>query len=303
MRGGIVMKYVEKGTYSIKRKLNLGAYIFLLPFLLFLCFFLVYPFGWLIVVSLFNGTIFSPMNKFVGLRNYVTVMKEPFFQTALFNTLSYGLIIVIVSVPLSLLFAMLSLMVRKNSFFTLALILPFFVPIVVGGFIWRWMVHYDYGPINNFLYSIGIARIQWLDNQHALPTIAMMQIWRIAGYNTLVIMSGISAIPQEYFDAASVDGAGSWRRFFRITLPLLRPMITFIVIMNLIWSFQIFDSVWIMTGGGPGHASASLCYYVFTKAFEFYELEKAVVGGFFLMVMVFIVAFIMMRLLKSEFEY
>lgn len=291
----------KKATFTIRK--NLSAYLFILPFFLFLFLFIVYPFGWLFVVSFFSGSLFSPIEKFVGFHNYLAAFGEDYFQTSLVNTIEYGLIIVIVSIPLALSFSLLSLMVRRNSFFTLTLLLPFFLPIVVGGFIWRWMVHYDYGPINNILSLIGIAQVPWLDRMHALPTVALMQIWRIVGYNTLVLISGITAIPEEYFDAASADGAGSSRKFFSITLPLLRPMLAFILIMNLIWSFQIFDSVWIMTGGGPGHASSSLCYYIFNKAFEFYELDKAVVAGFSLMMIIFLIAFFMMRLLKAEFEF
>lgn len=284
-------------------KENASAYLFLLPFLLVFILFLLVPFGWLLIVSFFSGSIFSPMQKFVGGLNYFKVIFEPFFQTAMKNTVIYAGIITGISTPLCIGLAVLGLSIKRNTFFTLALIFPFFVPIVVGGFMWRWMFHYDYGVINVILTSIGLPRLMWLSKDLVIPTVAGMEIWMSIGYYVLVAISGISAIPKELYEAADVDGAGGWRKFRSITLPLLRPMLTFIILMNLIWSFQIFDAVWIISGGGPSHASASLCFYIFTKAYEFYELEKAVVAGFFLMIAIFIMASFMMRLLKSEFEY
>jgi len=284
-------------------KKSLSAYLFLTPFLVFFFLFMIFPFFWVVTVSLFRGDVFSPMQKFVGLYNYLEILSDSFFWVALENTCFYVVLISSAELLLALCFALWILSVRGRTFFRMALILPFFCPPIIGGFMWRWMFYYDHGLINAILQSIGLQQINWLGPAFALPVVAGMEIWRAIGYYTLIYIAGLSSIPSRLYDAALVDGVNAWQRFRYITLPLLKPCLTFISLMSLIWSFQIFDSVWIITGGGPANKSSSLTYYIFLKAFRFQELGHAIVASFVLMMIILATAITMMRFLWSELEF
>lgn len=293
----------RKSSFKKAVSKHWSSYFFVLPFIFLFGLFMIVPFCWLFVVSLYSGSIYSPMQKFVGIHNYLKVLSESVFWLVVKNTLAYVGIITVVDVILSICFALLCLSGKRSTFFKTALIFPFFCPIIVGGFMWRWMVHYDHGVINIILSSIGIQGENWLSGRYALFTVAGMEIWRAVGYYTLVVIAGMKSIPHFFYEAAMIDGANSWQKFRHINLPLLRPCLTFIVLMNCVWGFGVFASVWVITGGGPAHKSSSLTYYTFTRAFKFHQLDYASVSGFLLMFMSFVIAIVMVRILRSEFEF
>lgn len=278
-----------------------SAFLFILPMLVL---FVVFRFVPIIGAAGMSFTDYRLNGQFdfVGIDNYQRLLADPIFFKALHTTLLFG----IVYVPLVLVVSMGSALLLHHvvwgkGFFRGALFLPYVTSFVLAGVIWLWVFASD-GLINGLLTTWGTPAIPFLSGNQmtVLTSIAVVTAWRGFGYTMLILLAGLKNIPEEILEAARIDGANGRQRFFRITLPLLRPVVFFVLIIETIGAFQVFDVVYVMTGGGPARASYSLIYMLYEQGFKFFDFGYAATIGVAVFVLVFVVSIIQRRVLDKE---
>ncbi|MET8340749.1 sugar ABC transporter permease [Streptosporangium canum] len=236
--------------------------------------------------------------SFVGVDNYARLLDDPLFLASLRTTLLY----VAIYVPLTMLVSlgtalMLNAAIYAKGLFRGMLFLPYVTSFVLAGVIWRWIYEFD-GLLNGLLAKVDLGPVGFLEQSSlVLPALAVVSVWKGFGYSMLILLAGLKSIPGSYLEAARVDGANAWQRFRRITLPLLRPALFFVLIIETIGAFQTFDTIYVMTGGGPARASYTLIYGLYEQGFKFFDFGYAATLGMVLFVMVLIVSLIQRRLL------
>lgn len=240
--------------------------------------------------------------SFVGLANYELLLRDSIFLESVKITLTYA----VVYVPLVFIVAMftaslLNQLVWAQGFFRGVLFLPYVTSFVLAGIIWLWVYQTD-GLINGIITQLGGDVIPFLtgDRLMILSSLAVVSVWRGFGYSMLILLAGLKNIPAELVEAAKIDGAGPIQRYFRITLPLLRPVIFFVMVIETIAAFQVFDTVYVMTGGGPARASNVLVYFLYDQGFRFFDFGYAATVGVALFLMVFVISLIQRAFLDKE---
>lgn len=216
--------------------------------------------------------------RFVGLGNYQDLLKSSLFWTALRNTLYYVLVGAPLSVAISLLAAVLlnSPRLRFRAFFRTVYFAPVVTTLVAVAIVWRYLYHPRYGLLNHMLGWVGIEPIDWLGDPHwSMPAIILLTIWKNFGYNMLIFLAGLQTIPEELYEAASIDGAGPWRRFFHITFPSLGPVFLFVAVTTMIGYFQLFAEPYVMTQGGPLRSTTSLVLLMYEEGFRWWRMGVA----------------------------
>ncbi len=282
------------------RRQTLVAYAFLAPSLILFLIFRHGPAAFSLVLSLFDWTMVDEP-EFVGTQNFERLAQDDIFWKALGNTVKYTLFAVPPDIGIALVLAvLLNQQLRGMRIFRLA----FFIPVVTSGalvaIVWRWL-YQPRGIFNGFLLDLGLTPQAWLtDPGLVMPSIAAMAVWKHVGFNMLILLAGLQSIPSELEEAARLDGAGSTRIFFNITLPLLKPVIVLATILTTIGSFQMFDAAYVMTGGGPFYASTTLVYYTYTRAFEQYQMGYGATIAFVLFLIILAVTLIQRRILKGD---
>ena len=178
--------------------------------------------------------------------------------------------------------------------------LPFLISNVIAALVWFWLLDYQIGLVNGFISAIGFDKIPFFgDAAWAIPTIAMVNVWRHMGYTALLVFAGLQTIPDYVYEAASVDGSTEWKSFWRITLPLLRPILALVLVITVTGSFQVFDTVAVTTKGGPGNASRVMQYYIYQKGFAEGQFGYASALSVILFIILATVALIQLRLLRA----
>ena len=255
---------------------SLRAYLFVLPYFVPFLAFLVVPAFWSIWLSFNRGGILDSA-KYVGLGNWRAIANDTELTGAVKTTAVYVVEAVILVFTLAILLAMLLNRYRKGSnFFKLALYIPLLAPAVLVGLIWQFMTNYDFGFINVALQALGLNRLNILGSGRlALGTIVLAEVWRGLGFWTLYFLASLQSIPEELLDAARVDGARGLQRFRRVTIPLLRPMLLFAVVIAIIANFQVFDTVYVLTQGGPAESTSTLVWFIWKRMFQFQETGQA----------------------------
>ncbi|MCR4403159.1 MAG: sugar ABC transporter permease [Firmicutes bacterium] len=249
---------------------RLAPYVFLLPFLVFFLAFRVGPIVWSLVVSF---TKWSGMNEavFVGFQNYLRVFKDGRFWTATYNTLYFVVVYNAIMITLALLLAVSldSSLLKGKGFYRSAYFMPITMSLPVVAMVFDLILARGSGLLAVLLQYLGIGlRVRWLSNASlAMWAIILMRVWRGTGYYCAYFLAGLASIPKDVYEAAKVDGASAWTVFTRISLPLLKPMLLFVLIMSTILSFQIFDEPWILTQGGPADATLMLQIYLYQTSF------------------------------------
>lgn len=281
---------------------SLTAYLFLLPAAFFFITFLVIPICFLFFLTFHNGGIISP-RVYVGLSNWENVFRDDIVITAIKNTLIYCLMAIpavfVISMILALLLQQAS---HGGSAFRSLYYLPTLTPYVVAALIWQFVVHRDFGILNMILVELGRPPKNWIgDPDLALRSITMLEVWRGVGFWTLLFLAALIGLPRELYQAARIDGANAWQRFRHLTLPLMRPTIFFAVVMATIWNLQLFDSVSILTNGGPQNATVTVVWYIQQTTFAY--TDKVGFGAslsFTLLVLILVLALIEIRLLRKR---
>jgi multiple sugar transport system permease protein len=283
------------------------AMLFLLPsFIGFLVFYAV-PAVRGFYLSFTNFDLLKNSGDWVGLDNYKALLQDTLFWNALWITIKYVVINISIQTTLALAIAVLMHRLTQSVVVRSVMLLPWLVPNAVLALLWMWMLDPNLGIVNHWLNAIGIDSQGFLGSEsQVIPTIAGMNIWKNMGYTALLLFGGLVMIPKSFYEAASLDGASEWRMFRTITLPLLRPVLALVLVVTVIGSFQVFDTIQIATAGigggnpgGPGNASRVLYMYIFQQAFEFNALGYASALAVALIMLLVIVAAIQMRMLRA----
>lgn len=222
--------------------------------------------------------------RFVGLANYRGILIDKTFWTVTFNTLTY-----LIGVPIGILLALVLAVslndrqLRGGAIYRMIYFLPLVVPLVAVGAVWAWLYNYDYGLINHILRAVGLQGVNWLGSyQWSKAAVIITGVWGGFGGSTIVLLGGLQGIPDDVIDAAKIDGATGLALHRCITVPLLAPSLVFVNIVSFIASFQIFDLVMVLTGGGPGRSSASIVQYIYETAFNTFNMGLASAMAFVL---------------------
>lgn len=283
------------------------AMLFLLPSLLGFVLFYLWPAIRGIWLSFTEFNLLRQTSSFIGLANYQELVGDPLFWHSMRVTLLYVVINISIQTVLALVIAVMMDRLTQSVVVRGIMVLPWLIPQVVVGLLWLWMLDPSLGIINEFLRTIGIPAQPFLGSpDQVIPSLAGINIWRHTGYTALLLFAGLQTIPGDLYEAASVDGASEWKMFWRITMPLLRPVLALVLVLTVIGSFQVFDVVHVATGGfggtpgGPANSSLVIYLYIFRQAFNFNNFGYAAAMASVLFVLLVGVAFIQMKLLRGS---
>ncbi|MBN6051799.1 sugar ABC transporter permease [Nonomuraea sp. RK-328] len=271
--------------------------LFVLPMLVLFLIFRIFPTLGAAGMSLTNWNIGGEWS-FVGADNYARLLDDVNFWTSLRVTLVYAAVYVPLTVVVALGTALLlNQVVFLRGLFRGMLFLPYVTSFVLAGIIWRWI--YDYsGLINGLLAKADLGPVPFLEQSAlVLPALAVVSVWKGFGYSMLILLAGLKSIPGSYLEAATVDGASAWQRFRRITLPLLKPTLFFVLVIETIGAFQTFDTIYVMTGGGPARATYTLIYGIYDHGFRSFDFGYAATWGMVLFAIVLVVSLVQRRFL------
>jgi multiple sugar transport system permease protein len=295
-----------RGRMSLGNRETIAGYLFLLPNIVGFIIFTALAVVASAAISLTTWDLLSDP-VFVGLDNYVELFtNDPLFRTVLWNTFYFTIISVPASTVIALgLALLLNSGLRMIPLFRTAYFLPVITATVVVALIWRWFYNPDFGILNYVLWKLGVdAPPNWLASRTwAMPAIIIMAVWKQVGYNMVIFLAGLQAVPSSLYEAAAMDGAGGWRRFLNITLPLLTPTTFFVVIISIIGSLQVFDAVLVLTDGGPANATRTMVYHIWEEAFVFLEMGYAAAVAWVLFFIVFLVTLLQWKLQKRWVHY
>ena len=281
------------------------AMFFLAPALIAIGVFFFIPVVAAFILSFTDFDIYSLANlqyaRFVGFKNYSRLFEDPLFWKALKNTLYFLLIGGPLSIAVSLAAALLlnSKLVRFKTFFRLAYFAPVVTTLVAISVVWRFVYHPRFGLLNYGLSFLGIGNIDWLgDPNWAMPAIILMAVWKNFGYNMIIFIAGLQNIPQELYEAASIDGASPWQQFKAITLPMLAPTTLFIAVITMIGYFQLFAEPYVMTQGGPLNNTLSIVLYMYQQGFRWWNMGYSAALAFVLFAIILVASVLQSRLQK-----
>jgi multiple sugar transport system permease protein len=280
--------------------------LFVLPAVVYFSFVFVVPLAESVLGS-FYRTRPGGVTTFVGVALYEKVLTDPTFWQAVRNTVSLLLLSVPATVVLALAVALGLHRLRSlrwRSAWTAMYFLPFSVSLVAAALIWQWLYDPLYGVLNYLLGSVGLPPQKWLQSLDMVrPSLALVNVWVRIGFDTIIFLAALQAIPGEYYEAAAIDGAGSWQALRRITLPLLNPQIVMVAILELIFNFKVFDTVYATTQGGPAGASQTVIMLLYDTAFKFFRLGDASVMAVFVFVSLLLVTLLQWRLFRRQVDY
>jgi ABC-type sugar transport system permease subunit len=275
---------------------------YLSPGMGFIAVFVVIPILLTAWVSFHTWNMLTPFSKmpFVGIENYRKIFSDPVFLAALRNTFLYSLISVVIELPLSLTIGIFLFQTKAwaSRLVRTLLFLPYVIPNVAVAIVWGYLYSPNYGPLNEVLGFFHVSAQPWLGSVHeALMALIILSLWQTVGYYTVIVLAGLTEIPNDYYEAAFLDGANRWQATRHITLPLLKRSISFIVIILTINSLQVFTPVYILTQGGPANSTNVVVYDMYRTAFNFLNMGQASAMAFILFLAILIMAILELRLL------
>jgi multiple sugar transport system permease protein len=275
----------------IKKRRWHYAYLFISPVLVFFGLFRVYPSIQTLVFSFFKVNLIAKKYEWVGLKNFALLLQETDFIRAIANTFIYTFYIVVFSVFIGMVLAsMFSSKMKFAGIFKAVYFVPFITATVAAAVVWGYLYDPKFGLFNMILKLIGLPGRHWLtSSKEALGSIIIFSIWKYLGYNIVIFIAGLQNIPDAFYEAATIDGAGPLAKFFRITVPLLAPTIVFVVIYNTILALKVFDQVFVLTAGGPAAASTVVVLELYEMAFLHYRFGYAASMAFVLFLFIMII--------------
>jgi len=296
----------EKEILRKKRVLreNLTGYGFLGPNIIGFLIFTLLPVLASFILAFSQWDLLTP-SKFAGFKNFANLLGDRLFWKYFGNTLFFMMGIP-VGMAVSLCLALLmNNKLRGIVFFRAIYFMPVVSSMVAVALLWRWIYNPDFGLLNSFLRTIGFRNPpQWLSSTTwAKPAVMIMGIWKGAGYNMLLYLAALQGIPYQLYEAASIDGATSWQKFWNVTFPMLAPTNFFIIIMGIINGFQIFGQLYVMTGGGPAGSTTTIVYYVYNNAFQWFKMGYASTISWFLFLIIFVVTILNWKYGAQKIDY
>jgi multiple sugar transport system permease protein len=288
-----------------RRKQNLTGWLFISPIVVGVVAFQFFPILVSIVASLTDWNGISPP-KFVGLKNFSEMFTDdPLFLQTFKNTVYFTLASIPLTIGIGLVLALLCARpIRGVAFFRTAYFAPYVTNVVAIGFVWFWFFQPDNGVINGLLSQLGINGPQWLSSSSwAMPAVIMVSVWQGIGYPMIILLAGLQGLPNEFYESAKIDGASAAQRLRFITLPLLTPHFLVLLITQFISSFQVFGLIYVMTKGGPGHATSVYIYNIYQNAFSYGKVGYASAMAWILFVVIAAVTFLQWKLQKRWVFY
>jgi multiple sugar transport system permease protein len=277
-----------------------------LPALILMGLFILGPVAAVATISLTDYQLGMPSWAFVGLANYADLLDDRVFWKSLTNTLAYAAITVPASVALGLAIALaIEAGTSLRTFYRAAFFVPVMATLIAMSISWEYMLHPQFGLFNLVLKTLGLPAQSWLsDPALVLPTLAAIGVWQLFGFNMVLFLAGLVSIPRYLYEAAEMDGAASaWSRFRLVTWPMLGPVTMFAVVISAIRSFQVFDSVHVLTKGGPSKASEVLLYSMYSEGFEFFRSGRAAAIAVVFLAFVLVLTLIQSRVMDSKVHY
>lgn len=287
---------------NLAKKQALFGYAILFPAIAVIAIFRFFPMLQAFYVSLTSYDLLSPP-VFIGLNNFVDLVQDPSFINSAQVSMTYVVFSVVPVWVLSLALAMLfNRSIRGKNLFRAAAFMPVVMPAVVNAVVWTFMYQQD-GVVNTIIGWFGVDPIPWLrSSAWALWAVIIIGIWRATPYYMVIFLAGLQAIPEEYYEAAQIDGANGWAQFRHITLPLLQPTTMLVVVMSVIVALKVFAVPLIMTGGGPADATRVLPLFIYQTAFEFFKMGRAAAMSVFLFIAMMIFTLFQIRLFSRGEE-
>ncbi len=276
------------------------AWMFILPSMIGFVLFYAYPAVRGAMISFTDWNLLQePTN--VGLANYQKLLRDPQFWSSLRATLYYVVLNIPVQTTLAVCLAVLMDRLSQSLFVRGVLVLPWLIPNVVVALLWLWLLDPSLGMINQILGVFGIPRQPFLGSvEQAMPAVAAINIWRHVGYTALLIFAGLQTIPRDVYEAGAIDGASEQRMFWSMTIPLLRPVLIFVLVTTVIGSFQIFDTIAITTKGGPVNATRVVYWYIYEYAFNRFQMGYATAAAMVLFVILILITILQFRFLRGN---
>lgn len=277
-----------------------AAAIFLFPAFLLLGIFVFFPIVYLFYLSFTTDNFTVTGTRWVGWQNYWRLLVTPEFAKVVANTVYFTVATVIPSLVIPLgLAALLDRKVALRGWLRTAYFIPSITSMVAVGLGWRWLFQNE-GPVNALLEWMGLPSISWLGSTvWAMPVIILLSTWKQLGFNMVVFLAGLQVIPQQRYEAAELDGAGEWQKFWHVTLPGLRPTLVFATITTAIFTLRSFEQIYIVTGGGPLNSTNILVYYVYEQAFAQFDFGYAGAAATVLLLVTLILVYIQLRVWRE----
>ncbi len=273
-----------------------APYIFIAPAVLLFAIFTIYPVISSFLLSFETNT--TGQYVFSGLHNYTRLFKDPVFYKALKNTF----IILIIQVPVMIFLATLlavalnSPLIKLKGFFRVAFFMPAITSLVSAAIVFLILLDPNYGLVNYVLSHLGLHKINWINDPFwAKVSVMIVMTWRWTGYNMVILLAGLQGIPDNLYEAASIDGAGTVKKFFAITVPQLRPVLLFTIVLSTIGTLQLFDEPYILTQGGPNNATLTITQYLYQNGFNYYDFGYASAIAYVLVIIIAILSWVQMK--------
>ena len=296
----------RRGVLRQMRK-QWSAYLFLAPTMILFGVFTLLAVIYAFYLSFHEWNILEPAKPFVGLDNYSRLVGDERFGGAIVNTLYYTAVSVPLTMGIGLLIALLlNHQIRARGFFRTLFYLPVVTPLVIAAIIWKWVYNGDFGLLNYYLIQIGVIDepLLWLaDPNLAMPAVIITSVWKSVGFSMVVYLAGLQSIPEDYYDAAKIDGAVDWQRLKDITIPLLSSTTLFLAVVSVLGAFQVFTEIFIMTNGGPLGRTTTIVYHIYQTAFKFFDMGYASAMAFGMFAMMFAFTLVQLRVMRGEVEY
>jgi multiple sugar transport system permease protein len=284
-----------------------SAYVFLLPTLILFGVFTFAAVIYAFYLSFHEWNILEPEKPFVGLDNYARLLSDERFGGSIVNTLYFTAVSVPLTMAIGLLIALLlNTQIRARGFFRTLFYLPVVTPLVIAAIIWKWLYSGDFGLINYYLLQLGVIDepLLWLSDPNlAMPAVIITSVWKSVGFAMVVYLAGLQSIPEDYYDAAKIDGAVGWQRLKDITIPLLNSTTLFLAIVNVLGALQVFTEIFIMTNGGPLRRTTTMVYHIYQTAFKNFDMGYASAMAFGMFVLMFGFTLVQLRVMRGEVEY
>jgi len=298
---------MSKQTVRLQKwKKNLSSFLFVLPKIAMFIIIYAFPLGMAVFLSFTKWNIFEKP-VFIGLKNYIDMWHDFVFLKSLRVTLAYTAMRVPLTILASLLLAVLvNMKIKGRNIFRVAYFIPTVSAVAISAIIWKLLVfHQQLGILNRILKLVHLPPVSWLGSPDlALFSVTLFGIWWDAGFYMIIILGGLQSIPSPYYDAAKIDGAGSWAIFWRITFPLLSPVILVSSVMCTIWAVQLFSEVFLLTKGGPFYSTQSLVYTIYNTGFKYYRMGYGSAISIFLLFLILIFSFLQFKYFRRKvFEY
>lgn len=280
------------------------GYLLIAPLVIGFSIFFLIALGASLVLSFTRWDMLSSP-VWIGIDNYRQVVRDPEFRTALWNTVAIAAPNVVLRLAFSLALAMaLNSNIRFRSFYRIIFFMPVITMPVAIATIWKWLYDPAFGPINSVLDRLGMGRPEWLSNpETAIIAVVIVLLWSGVGYDMIIFLAGLQAIPKDYYEAAALDGAGSWQRFRDVTLPLLTPTTFFLLVIGVIASLQVFDLVFVMTRIDQTNQLPTVVYYLYEEGFRNFRMGYAITVAWVLLAIILVFTLIQFRLQRRWVHY